>query len=237
MTAEVNHHPLTSLPLRASPTTGVHLQFRQTALTVQSIQWRASQQAIGVRSRKRGSQLRKQRSPKKCSGVGSWRRGSGREGLGHWPCCYCSESENTACCIDQLLCMNESFPFVCTAAVSSGRTTEHYIVTMRISIILCCCCCCWSYGCHINYDCLRQLAQTIFPALYASCCCLTAFSAAAEVHNSDLTTGQLFVVDAQPGSQGAEALSEPGSPAKEGGFRILGHLKGALKPPVSSKDA
>ncbi len=53
----------------------------------------------------------------------------------------------------------------------------------------------------------------------------------------DLTTGQLFVVDAQPGSQGAEALSEPGSPAKEGGFRILGHLKGALKPPVSSKDA
>lgn len=31
----------------------------------------------------------------------------------------------------------------------------------------------------------------------------------------DLTTGQLFVVDAAPTSQ-AEALSEPGSPAKEG---------------------
>ena len=32
----------------------------------------------------------------------------------------------------------------------------------------------------------------------------------------DLTTGQLFVVDAEPLPQ-AEALSEPGSPVKEGG--------------------
>ena len=44
----------------------------------------------------------------------------------------------------------------------------------------------------------------------------------------DLTTGQLFVVDAQPSSQGAEALSEPGSPAKEGGLPTLRHLQGAL---------
>ena len=35
----------------------------------------------------------------------------------------------------------------------------------------------------------------------------------------DLTTGQLFVVDAEPLPQ-PEALSEPGSPVKEGGYLL-----------------
>ena len=36
----------------------------------------------------------------------------------------------------------------------------------------------------------------------------------------DLTTGQLFVVDAEPLPQ-AEALSEPGSPVKEGRYSLI----------------
>ena len=59
---------------------------------------------------------------------------------------------------------------MCTATVTSGHTTEHCTVTMRLNIIIRCCCC-KNCGSLIKYDCLEQLAQTIFPALHASCYC------------------------------------------------------------------